>query len=111
MLIGGAIILPIKWSFDDYKKSLKDTVGEKNFDYIIKKGDTLHAIALEFYKNHRLFLVIALYNEIPADKLDIIYPGERLILPSLEEVNTLISGDKYLIWIEKYLSYYKKRSK
>lgn len=52
--------------------------------HIVREGENLHLIAARYYNNARLWRLIYDVNEDTIKDPNLIHPGERLIIPELE---------------------------
>ena len=62
---------------------LKDTTVSTS--YVVRQGDTLDSIALEFYNNSTLYWVICSFNRIQDPFIEL-HEGQVLRIPSLSNI-------------------------
>ena len=53
--------------------------------HIVREGENLHSIAAKYYNNARLWKVIYDVNEDRIEDPNLIHPGDRLLIPELED--------------------------
>lgn len=62
------------------KSSPVEYLGESSFQYEVQAGESLSVLAQRFLGNHRLFYILARYNDI--DKPSLVHSGQMIRIPS-----------------------------